>query len=180
MANKSYFFPFLPLALLLAGLPAAAQQVSFSELVSFYEGGPAVAQQTLLPRGWLYTGEDTFQDSREHCAGKSVLFGLPLTPPDSTGYGHWINVDTEGNCHRVVGYQTWDKEAMATLKRELKTQYQLVFDNTTTAWEGGHRVTRFMYLGPKYRAQIIETTYKIGPRNRQVRYALYVGKQPLP
>ncbi|SDX38167.1 hypothetical protein [Hymenobacter psychrophilus] len=170
----------LLLLLLLTWRPAAAQQVSFSELVDFYEGGPAAAQRILLPRGWLYTGEDTFQDSRENCAGKSILFGLPLTPPDSTGYGHWINVDTEGSCKRTVGYQTWNKEAIALMKRELKGQYRMVFDNTSTAWEGGHQVTRLMYLGPKYRAQIIETEYKTSQRKRLVRYALYVGKQPLP
>ncbi|MDU0371458.1 hypothetical protein ACFPAF_13715 [Hymenobacter endophyticus] len=74
-----------------------AQQVSFSELVGFFEGGPAAAQQVLLPRGWVHIGSDNFQDSVEHCSGKSYLYGLPLTPPDSTGYGQWINVDTEGN-----------------------------------------------------------------------------------
>lgn len=165
--------------LLLSSEPAVAQQVSFAELVSFYEGGPAAAQQVLLPRGWLYTGEDTFQDSLEHCAGKSVLFGLPLTPPDSTGYGYRINVDTEGSCQRVVGYQTSKKAAIDLLKHELKTDYQLVFNSTTTAREGKALVTRTIYFGPVYRAQLIRTQDK-SDKTKSVKYALYVGRQPAP
>ncbi|MCA8829747.1 hypothetical protein [Hymenobacter pini] len=176
MKNYLIRFSIVLLFSTVSHIVAVAQQVRFSELVSFFEGGPAVAQQVLFPRGWVHAGFDTFQDSVQHCAGKSYLYGFPLTPPDSTGYGQWINVDTEGTCPQVVGYQTNKQAAIELMRRELKSQYRMALDKNYPTWAGRRRVTHSVYVGPVYRAQVIEEIEKVSKVALSARYTVYVGK----
>lgn len=113
----------------------------------------------------------------QHCSGSSHLFGWPLTPPDSAGYGQWISVDTEGNCPRVVTYQTTKKAIVDALKQELKKQYRMTVERTFVTREGPYRVNHLVYAGPVYRAQIIERWQVADKQKTSVQYNLYVGRQ---